>query len=104
MLPFCVTVTPAGTVNQPPRFGGPATQSVPVGTAVRSLTGTDPEGGEVSFTLDGGAVLPSGVGALRPDGSFAGTPDTPGTWSFRVVLADPQGATFGVLMSNAYDD
>lgn len=79
--------------NAPPVFHGPGTQVVEVGAPVARLTGSDPEGGAVSWSLGSGGALPPGVTALRADGSVAGTPATPGTYRFPVVLRDRQGST-----------
>lgn len=57
-------------------------------TATQTATGGS---GTYAWTLASG-TLPTGV-ELKPDGSVAGTPTVPGTYTFAVKLADSEGRT-----------
>ncbi len=87
-----VTVSPRGP--QPPVYSGETTnrtQTVPVGGSVVALDASDPENGTLTYAVTGGA-LPDGV-ALNSDGTFSGTPTTPGRTTAQITVTDPQGLT-----------
>ncbi|MGQ0463918.1 MAG: Ig-like domain-containing protein [Sporichthyaceae bacterium] len=75
--------------NQAPVFGPEPTntgQTTTVGQPLVPLTFSDPDGDTVTVVVTGGQ-LPPGI-VLNPDGTFTGTPTTPGRYEVTVRACD----------------
>ncbi|HEX8002999.1 MAG TPA: Ig-like domain-containing protein [Mycobacteriales bacterium] len=86
-----VTVT---AVNDPPAFTGAqrnTSQTVPVGSALQSLSASDVENDPLTYAIVSG-TLPPGV-TLTTAGTFTGTADAPGTYVVTVEVSDGNGGT-----------
>jgi len=81
-----ITVSDSGST---PLVGAYVDAAGPVGTPLAIASPIATGGPAVSATLAGG-VLPAGM-TLNPDGSISGTPDTPGTYTASVTLANASG-------------
>jgi hypothetical protein len=89
-------------INTDPAYTDDGTntlQKVPVGDRLTPLQATDPDSDPLTYTAIEGS-LPPGV-TLNPDGTFGGTPTTPGTSTVRVRVCDdfnPPGCDETVLV------
>ena len=93
--PFDITVTAPQNANQPPEITSDAT-----GPALRDVpweyqaVATDPEGDELTWSLDSSEMPTAAVGDLAIDaatGLVTWTPDTDGTFPISVTATDPSG-------------
>ncbi len=91
-----LTITvPAAADDQPPVFtSAPSNtaQTVQVGAPVAPVLANDPDDTVLAYVLTSG-TLPPGVTALNSDGTFAGTPSTPGSYVLGITVRDPAGAS-----------
>lgn len=72
--------------NRAPIFMNPGSQTSHVGQATSlQLTGSDPEGGPLSYSISG---LPAGLTLLAATGRISGTPTTPGSYLVTARVSD----------------
>ncbi|MDH3262019.1 MAG: Ig-like domain-containing protein, partial [Acidimicrobiia bacterium] len=88
-----------GVANAPPVFTSDpsnTSQTVTIGSNLLPLNAGDPDDDSYSFILSAGA-LPPGV-SLNPDGTFSGSPASPGTFTATISVCDTNGlCSIGVL-------
>jgi uncharacterized repeat protein (TIGR01451 family) len=86
-----ITVT---AVNDPPAYTAASrntSQTVPVGSALQSLSASDVENDPLTYALVSG-TLPTGV-TLTSAGAFTGTADAPGTYTVVIRVSDGNGGS-----------